>query len=87
MLYHYSASCYLVAVADLSNPKTDEVAATKLAVDSEIEEGKLAHSAFHLEAHAECPDVFALNGAFCPQRIDLVETPRRYRQNASVTDK
>jgi hypothetical protein len=60
VLHHHSASCYLVAVADVPDLEANQVAAAQLAVDSQVGEGKLAKPAFHLEADAKCPDVLGL---------------------------
>ena len=55
VLHQHGARCHLVAVADVTNLKANEVAAAQLAVDPEVEEGKLAHPAFHLKADSEAP--------------------------------
>jgi hypothetical protein len=59
-LHYYGAGRHLVAAADVSDPEAGELAATQLAVDAQIEESELAHSAFHLEANSRCQDVFGL---------------------------
>ena len=54
------------------DPEADEVAATQLAVDSQVEESKLAHSAFHLEADSKCPDVLGLERRLLADDLALV---------------
>src|SRR5476651_176193 len=39
-------------------PDGDDVTAAKLAVDRQIEQGKVAHTTFDLQLGPDCPDVF-----------------------------
>ena len=57
VLHHHGAGCNLVAVADVPDLETDKVTTAQLAVDSQVEESKLAHPALHLEADSKCPDI------------------------------
>jgi hypothetical protein len=57
VLHYHGAGCHLVAVADVPDLEADKVTTAQFAVDSQVEEGKLAHPAFHLEADSKCPDV------------------------------
>jgi len=74
VLHHHGTGCHLVAVADVPDLEADEVAAAKLAVDSQIEEGELAHPALHLQANTEGPDVLELER--CLPTDDLALVPR-----------
>jgi hypothetical protein len=60
LLHHHGARCHLVAVADVPDLEAGEIAATQLAVDPKVEEGKFAHPVFHPQADSEGPDVFEL---------------------------
>src|SRR4051812_37605807 len=50
----------------------DEVAASQLAVDAQIEERKLAHAAFHLQADSKRPDLVDLERRLLPNDLSLV---------------
>jgi hypothetical protein len=54
----------------------------QLAVDSQIEQGKLTHSTFHLEAHSERPDV--LDPERCLLTDDLALVPRLARMSVEI---
>ena len=56
-------------VADLEG---NEVAASKLAVDTQVEEDKLTHPALHLESNPERPDFFELERGFLADELALV---------------
>jgi hypothetical protein len=62
----------LVAVADVPDLEADEVAAAQLAVDPEVEEGKLAHSIFHLQTDSKRPDVLKLERCLLADDLALV---------------
>jgi len=59
VLHHHCASCHLITVAGVPDLEADEVAAAQLAVDSQVEKGKLADPAFHLETNSKGPDTAA----------------------------
>ncbi len=44
MLHHHGAACHLFAVADIPDPEADKVTAAQFAVDSQVEEDKLAQA-------------------------------------------
>jgi len=48
VLHHHRQASHGVTVADISNFERDEVAASKLAIDAEVEQRELAHAVFHL---------------------------------------
>ena len=54
------------------DPEADEVAATQLAVDSQIEKRELAHPVFHLKAHPKCPDVLDFERGLLAHDLALV---------------
>src|SRR5215471_18154897 len=72
VLHHHSASCDLVAVADVSYPEGDKITATQLAVDPEVGESKLARQALHLQAHSKRPDVLELERRLLANDFSLV---------------
>jgi len=45
---------------DVLDFEAHHIAAAQLAVDGEIEQGKVAHLALHLQSRADGPDVFGL---------------------------
>ena len=54
------------------DPEADEVAATQLAVDSQVEECEFAHPVFHLQTNSECPDVLELERCLLADDLALV---------------
>lgn len=74
VLHHHGAGCDLVAMANVPHFEADEVTAAKLAVDSQVEESKLAHPTFHLEASTNGLDVLELER--CLPTDDLALVPR-----------
>jgi hypothetical protein len=63
---------HLVAVAHVPHPERDEVAATQLAVDAQVEQGELSHPAVHMESDAQRPDVLELEWRLLPDDLALV---------------
>ena len=63
-------------MTDIPDLEGNEVAAAKLAVDSQVEQSELAHSILHLKTNAERPDVLELNGAFWPTILPLFQGSR-----------
>jgi hypothetical protein len=59
-------------MADVPDLEADEVTASKLAIDSKVEESKLAHSVPHLETDPECPDVLELEWCLLADDLALV---------------
>ena len=72
VLHHHRARCHLVAMADVSDLETDEITAAELAVDSQVEECKLAHSVLHLQADSKSPDVPDLERRLLSDDLALV---------------
>ena len=62
----------MVPVADVADLEADQVAAAKLAVDSQVEECKLPYAVFHLQADSECPDVLELERRLLTDDLALV---------------
>ena len=54
----------------------DEVTAAQLAVEPEVEESKLTHTTFNLQAYPEGPDVLELERSFCPTILPLFHGSR-----------
>src|SRR4030095_3030958 len=72
VLHHHGAGCHLIAVADVPDLEANEVAATELAVDAEIEECQLTQSILHLQPDAQRPDVLELEWRLLPDDLALV---------------
>ena len=72
VLHHHGASCHLITVADVPDLEADEVAAAQLAVESQVEKGKLADPAFHLETNSNGPDVLELERCLLTDDLALV---------------
>ena len=75
-MHNRGAGSYLIAVTDVSDFQTDEVAAAQLAVDSQVEERKLAQPTLHLKADAKCPDIFRLERRLLPTILPLFHGSR-----------
>ena len=78
MLHDDGAGCHLLSMADVSDFECDQVAATQLAVDAQIEEGKFSYPPLHLKSDTADPDVLGLKRGpsarrSCPCSIVRVE--------------
>ena len=60
------------SVAEVPEFEADEITATQLAVNAEVEEGQFAYTALHLKADAQCPDVLELERRLLPNDLSLV---------------
>src|SRR4051812_24074950 len=72
VLHHHGTSRHLVAMTEVPNFEADEVTAAQLAIDTQVEQSKLAHPTFHLKADAKCPDVLELERCFLADDLALV---------------
>jgi hypothetical protein len=72
VLHDDGAARQLIAVTHVSDLERDEVAAAKLAVDAQIEEGQLTHTVFHLKPNPERPDILELERGFLADDPALV---------------
>jgi hypothetical protein len=59
-------------VTHVPNLEGDQVAATQLAVDAEVEQCQFADPAFHLQSNAQRPDVLELEWRPLPDELALV---------------
>jgi len=59
-------------VAYIADAQFDEVASAQLAVDPQIEQGKLSEPALHLKTDANCPDLLKLERGLLPDQLALV---------------
>ncbi len=73
-LQHDCPRCDLIAVTDVAHLQSDQIAASQLAVNSEVEQGELADAILGLKTDTECPDVFDLERCLLPD--DLAFVPR-----------
>ena len=60
----------------VADPEGDEVATSKLAVDTPVEEVQLTHSVLHLKPNTECPDVLELERRLLPTILPLFQGSR-----------
>src|SRR5206468_12075429 len=58
--------------SDILDPDGDDITATKLAVDCQIEHGEIASTALDLELCPDRPDVFGSQRGLCPGQLSLV---------------
>ena len=71
------------AVGDIADPQPNQVAAAQLAVDGEVEEGKIANPPANLQPDADAPDVLerAISGrSACPYSMG----PRPWRPKSRM---
>ena len=66
----------VAAGGDILDPDGNDVTATKLAVDRQIEHGVVTKSAFDLELRPDRPDVFGRSGGFAPVSFPLFHGTR-----------
>jgi hypothetical protein len=59
-------------MGDVSHTQADEIAATQLAVYSQVEHGKVADGMGILEVDSDGPDVFRLEWWFLTDELSLV---------------
>jgi hypothetical protein len=69
---------------DILDPDGD-VTATQLAVNRQIEHGKVANAAFNLELRPDRPDVFGSRGGFAPVNFPLFQGTRRWGVGFAIT--
>jgi hypothetical protein len=69
------------AGADIVDLWADEIAASELAIDCEIEQGKVARSVLELEPDPDCPDILRFQRSLLPGKSSLVpgNVPRKER--------
>jgi hypothetical protein len=67
------------ASADIVDLWSDEITASELAIDGEIEQREVTRSLLELEPHPNCPDIFRLQRTLLPGETPLV--PWNVRHN------
>jgi len=73
LVLHDDGACrHGFAVADVPDLESNEVAVAQLAIDAELEQGKLAHSVLHLKTDAQRPDVLELEWRLLAGDLALV---------------
>jgi hypothetical protein len=72
----------LVSTADVADLERDQIAAAKLAVDPQVEQGQFPDIALHLEADPKRPDVLELERRLLPN--DLALAPRLAVNGAGI---
>ena len=63
----------MVPMAYIPDPERDQIAIAQLAVDAQVKEREFAYPVLHLEADAQRPDVFQVEGRFWPNDLALVQ--------------
>jgi hypothetical protein len=71
------------ARSDILDPDCDNVTTTKLAVDRQIEHGKVASAAFDLEFRPDRPDVFWSQQWLAPVNLPLFQSMRLWGVEAA----
>src|SRR4051812_5036828 len=70
-LDHHGPREYLGPVRDVAYSKADEIAAAKLAVDSQVEHGQIADCMRVLKVNSDSPESFGFKGGFWPTSLSL----------------
>ena len=73
------------AGSDILDPDGDDVTATKLAVDSQVEHGEVASAAFDLKFRRDRPDVFGAQRGFAPVTLPLFQGTRLWGAGIAFT--
>jgi hypothetical protein len=76
VLHDDGARRHLVTMTNVSNLQGNEVAATQLAVDAQVEQRELAYPVLHLKLTRSAQMSLSLNGAFCPTILPLFHGSR-----------
>jgi len=71
-LHDNGASGDAFAVCDVTHLESYQVTGSELAVDRQVEQGKVADAVGDLKAHPDGPDVFELEGRLLPDQLALV---------------
>jgi hypothetical protein len=72
LLHDGGASGDMLAMRHVSNPKSDKVACSQLAVDGQVEQGEVAHPVGDLQPHAHGLDLLELQGRFLSDELAFV---------------
>jgi hypothetical protein len=75
LLSYCCASRRVSALGDILDFDRDDVTAAKLAVDCQIEHGKIANATLDLEFRPDRPDMFRAQRRLCPSQLTLVPGP------------
>jgi hypothetical protein len=72
LLQHDRPRCDGLTMADIPNPQAYEVTGPQFAVDRQVKQGKFATPRRELQSHANCPDLFELEGRLLANDFALV---------------
>jgi hypothetical protein len=72
VLHDHRPRRHCVTVADVAHLEADQITTSELAVDAQVEQGKLAYSALHLQTDTECPDIPELERRLLADDLALV---------------
>jgi hypothetical protein len=72
LLQHDCPGCHAASVADISDVQPNQVAGSKLTIDSETEQRKLAETVGELQPDPDGPDLFELKRRFLTYKLSLV---------------
>ena len=71
-LHDHRSGHYLTGVRHVPNPQIDEITATQLAVDCQVEHGQIADLVFIMEVDPNSPDVLWLQGWLLADQLAFV---------------
>jgi hypothetical protein len=72
LLQHDRARGYGLTMTDIAHLELYEIAGTELAVDGQIEQGEFAAPTGELQANANGPNLFQLEGCLLPDELALI---------------
>jgi len=85
LLSHRCTVRRVSARSDILDLDRDDVTATELAVDRQIEHGEVPSAAFDLEFGPDRPDVFGRSGGFAPVTLPLFQGTRLWGVGVAFT--
>jgi hypothetical protein len=72
VLHHQGSRRYSIAVANVPDLQAHQVATAQLAVDSQVEQCELPHTALHLQPDAQSSDVLDFERSLLADDLDFV---------------
>jgi ferredoxin len=73
LLLSYRCTGHCITVwGDILDLDRDDIAAAKLAIDSQVKEGEVTYSPLHEQSDSNCPNVLRLQGRSRPDQLAFV---------------
>jgi hypothetical protein len=72
LLHHVGACSRALAIGNIPDAKLHQVSRPELAVDAEVEEGRVPHTTLELQAHPDSPNFSQSEGGLLPDKLALV---------------